>query len=246
MMDLLLTVEKINKSFGGLSAITNLSFDLCQGELLGLIGPNGAGKTTFFNLISGFLVPDNGKINFQGRSVIGMPPYKIVMQGITRTFQIPKPFHSLTCLENIMVSMIPHLSSKKENAKWIKEKSQTILEESGLCSKEDMLPSTLTQGDLKKLEIARALATKPTLLLLDEPFAGLTSAEITLLSSLIKNLHNSGITMIIIDHRLKELMKIAQKLVVLNFGQKIAEGSPEVIIHNKKVIEAYLGTEGVE
>jgi len=243
-MDSLLIVENINKSFGGLAAITDLSLDLRQGELLGLIGPNGAGKTTFFNLISGFLVPDSGKIILQGQSIVGLPPHEIVMRGVTRTFQIPKPFHSLSCIENVIVSMIPH-SSKKEDAIRIKEKSQTIMEIVGLNHKGDMLPSTLTQGDLKKLEIARALATKPKLLLLDEPFAGLTSTEITSLNSLIKNLHDSGITIIIVEHRLRELMKIAKKLIVLNFGQKIAEGPTDVIIHNEKVIEAYLGTGGV-
>lgn len=245
-MDILLTVENINKFFGGVAAITDLSFDLRQGELLGLIGPNGAGKTTLFNMISGFLEPDKGRINFQGQSIIGLPPHKIVMRGITRTFQIPKPFHSLSCLENIIVSMIPHLPADKEEARRIKEKSQTIMKITGLHPKGDMLPSVLTQGDLKKLEIARALATKPKLLLLDEPFAGLTSTDIAHLSSVIKNLHGSGITLIIVEHRLKELMKIAQKLIVLDFGQKIADGPPEVIIHNEKVIEAYLGTGGVE
>lgn len=240
---MLLTVRKVSKNFGGLSAIANLSFDLFQGDILGLIGPNGAGKTTFFNLISGFLIPDKGEIDFRGQSIIGLPPCKIVMRGITRTFQIPKPFHSLTCLENVMVSLIPHCSRKKDVE--IKEESQTVLDVSGLSSKEDALPVALTQGDLRKLEIARALATKPKLLLLDEPFAGLTTAEINILSSLIKKLHKSGVTMIIIDHRLRALMKIAQKLIVLNFGQKIAEGPPEVIANNKDVIEAYIGTKGV-
>ncbi len=242
-MSNILEIDDVSKNFGGLRAISNLSFGLGRQEILGLIGPNGAGKTTLFNLISGFLRPTNGGIKFKGEAIHGLKPHKIVKKGITKTFQIPKPFHSLTLFENVIVSLLPNLRSPGE-IQAIKEKAQEIIEVVGLKEKKEMFPETLTQGNLKQLEIARALATSPELLLLDEPFAGLTLDEIAHLTSLIQALHQKNISIIIVEHKLRELMKIVQRVIVLDFGQKIADGSPEEIVRHEKVVEAYLGSGG--
>jgi len=243
-MSVLLKIESLSKFFGGVTAIFSLSLNFVEGEILGLIGPNGAGKTTLFNLITGFLKPNEGSITFEGKTLLGLRPHKIVNLGITRTFQIPKPFLSLPCFENLVVSMIPKMGMGKHSDRLIRQKSLEIIQTTGLEEKGEMLPETFTQGDLKKLEIARAMATAPKLLLLDEPFAGLTNTEIANINSIIKNLHSKGITIIIVEHRLRELMRIVQRVIVLNFGAKIAEGTPEEITNNQEVIQAYLGAGG--
>lgn len=242
-MDKILEIDDVSKNFGGLRAISDLSFCLERREILGLIGPNGAGKTTLFNLISGFLKPTKGAIKFKGQPIHGLKPHKIVKKGITKTFQIPKPFHSLTLLENVVVSLFPNLGLRGE-IQPIREKAEEIIEVVGLKEKKEMFPETLTQGNLKQLEIARALATDPELLLLDEPFAGLTLDEISQLTSLIQALHQKEISIIIVEHKLRELMKIVQRVIVLDFGQKIADGTPKEIVRLEKVIEAYLGSGG--
>jgi branched-chain amino acid transport system ATP-binding protein len=244
MMPVLLEIESLSKFFGGVAAIFSLSLNLIEGEILGLIGPNGAGKTTLFNLITGFLKPNEGSITFEGKRLLGLKPHKIVKLGITRTFQIPKPFSSLPCFQNLVVSMIPKMGMARRSDRLIKQKSLEIMKTTGLEEKGETLPEAFTQGDLKKLEIARALATAPKLLLLDAPFAGLTNTEIANISSVIENLHSKGITIIIVEHRLRELMRIVQRVIVLNFGEKIAEGTPEEITNNQEVIQAYLGTGG--
>jgi branched-chain amino acid transport system ATP-binding protein len=242
MMSVLLEIESLSKFFGGVAAIFSLNLNLIEGEILGLIGPNGAGKTTLFNLITGFLKPNEGSITFEGKRLLGLKPHKIVKLGITRTFQIPKPFSSLPCFHNLVVSMIPRMGIARRSDDRIKQKSLEIMKMTGLEEKGEILPEAFTQGDLKKLEIARALATAPRLLLLDEPFAGLTNTEIANMSSVIANLHSKGITIIIVEHRLRALMQIVQRVIVLNFGEKIAEGTPEEITNNPVVIQAYLGT----
>ena len=239
-----LDVEDVSKSFGGLAAISHLTFQLKKEEILGLIGPNGAGKTTLFNLLGGFLKPSAGDIKFNGESILGLRPHKIVKKGIAKTFQIPKPFHSLSCFENILVSMIAKFKPPPGEELRVEEKAEEIMEIVNLRDKRTMLPGTLTQGNLKHLEVARALATDPSLLLLDEPFAGLSLSEIEKLTALIHTLHEKGITLVIVEHKLKELMKIVERVLVLNFGEKIADGRPDVIINDRRVIEAYLGSGG--
>jgi branched-chain amino acid transport system ATP-binding protein len=239
-----LEVDNLHKHFVGLIALENLSFQLDRGEIMGLVGPNGAGKTTLFNLITGFLKPSAGEISFKGENICGLKPHKIVRRRIAKTFQIPKAFHSLSCFENIVVSMFSNFKAYKSESKEVMEKAWNILETVGLEDKGGILPELLTQGDLKILEVAKAMATGPELLLLDEPFAGLSANEIIKLTSIIQSLNQEGMTIIIIEHKLRELMKIVKKVVVLNFGIKIAEGTPEEVTSSENVIEAYLGKGG--
>ncbi len=238
----LLEVENLTKRFGGLTAVKNVSFKVDEGEIVGLIGPNGAGKTTLFGLISGFLRSDSGTITFKGEDITGLEPHKIVNKGIARTFQVVRPFRHLPTIANVMVSCLSPRASRR--LEWLKSPERKALDMLELVGLSEMMlepAENLSHGDLKRLEVARALATEPDLLLLDEPFSGLNPIETDFLTKSIQRLHLDGYTMIIVEHKLQALMKLVKRVMVLHYGEKIAEGNPEEIAKNEKVIEVYMG-----
>jgi branched-chain amino acid transport system ATP-binding protein len=236
----LLTVEKLCKSFGGLRAINNLDFHVDEGEIVGIIGPNGSGKTTSLNLVTGFLKPNTGKVTFNGEDITGLPRYRISQKGIARTFQLCKPFLDFTALQNVTVGRMygrqPSASMSKA-----KKESGEILELVGLNKKAGILVKDLTVMERKRLELARALATRPTLLLLDEFMAGLNLTEADEACKLISSIRDANIAIIIVEHIVKAVTSISNRIIVLNMGEKIAEDSPNKIIRHPKVIEVYLG-----
>jgi len=236
----LLEVENVSKAFGGVLAINRVSFGLNQGEVLGLIGPNGAGKSTLFNIITGIFKPDAGRIRFNNRDITGIAPYKICQSGIARTFQLVKPFSRLTSLENVMVGRA-YGSQPARNIKQSRIESEQILVLTGLGNKQVRVAGMLSLIDRKRLEIARALATKPQLLLLDEMIAGLNPAELDDAIQLIQAIRDSGISLIVVEHVMKVIMGISDRVIVLKVGGKIANGTPHEIASNRQVIEAYLG-----
>jgi branched-chain amino acid transport system ATP-binding protein len=240
----LLEVENLTKRFGGLSAVKNLNFHVDEGEVVGLIGPNGAGKTTLFNLITGFLKADSGTVKFRGENITGVAPHEIVNKGIARTFQVVRPFRHLPVIANVMVALeSPRGNRKIEWIKTIERKAVDMLEDVGLTELMLEPAENVGHGDLKRLEMARALATEPDLLMLDEPFGGLNPLETDFLTKSIQRVHldhpSRGI--VIVEHKLYALMKIVRRVIVLHQGEKIAEGKPEEISKNKKVIEVYMG-----
>jgi branched-chain amino acid transport system ATP-binding protein len=241
MNEEILVVDRINKSFEGLQALKDVSLSVQEAEILGIIGPNGAGKTTLFNVISGQIKPDSGHIHFKGLEITKLKPHEIVKLGIARTFQIVRPFHQLSVYENILAAYLNrHLAKENEN---VNESILKLMRDVGLIDKADVQSSYLTIGQVKKLEIARALATNSRLLLLDEPFAGSSMEEISDIIRSIRRAHERGITIIIIEHVLRALMRIVGRVVVLDKGVKIAEGSPTEIASNECVISAYIGRE---
>lgn len=250
----LLEVEGLTKSFGGLHAVSDVGFRMEQKEILGLIGPNGAGKTTLLRLLTGILKPNSGSVVFNGKQIVGMKIWDIVNLGIAGTFQNMRPFRRLPIIANVMVSCLsPRAMKKGEWVKTIESKAMDALEFSGISDMALEKASTLSQGDLKRLEVARAVATEPDLLLLDEPFGGLSPAETELMAKSIHRLHkggrfgrlhSEGPAMIIVEHKLQQLMKIVDRIIVLNFGSILAEGTPDEVVNNPLVIEAYLGTGG--
>jgi len=234
----LLIVKGLTKYFGGLRAVHDLSFEVQPGEILGLIGPNGAGKTTAFNLIAGFIHPTRGQILLDGQSIAGMKPYAVTRKGIARTFQIVKPFKKLTVLENVTLAAFLRFPSRGE----AESQARQVLERMGLGSKIPALAIDLTLSEQKRLEIARALATQPKLLLLDEPMGGLNATEIEQASGLVRDICKEGVTIIWVEHVLKAIMNSSNRVVVINQGEKIADAPPEKIVENPDVIAAYLGT----
>jgi branched-chain amino acid transport system ATP-binding protein len=233
--------EKITKRFGGLVAVSRLDFEIREGEVMGLIGPNGSGKTTLFNVISGLYKPEEGTLTFRGKRIEGRKPYEVSKMGIGRTFQIVKPLLNMTVLENIAIGSLYGREGARDMASALK-KSEEILHFTGLERRKDMLAENLQLADRKRLEIARAMATHPEILLLDEVFAGLNETEINEAIRLVKGIRQKyQMTLFIIEHVLKAIMKTCDRVMVIHFGQKIAEGTPEEVTQNQAVIEAYLG-----
>ncbi|MEM2768267.1 MAG: ABC transporter ATP-binding protein [Candidatus Bathyarchaeia archaeon] len=238
----LLEVENLTKRFGGLVAVNNVSFKVDEGEIVGIIGPNGAGKTTLFNLITGYLKPDSGKVLLRGEDITGLPPYKIANKGLARTFQIVRPFRHLPTIANVLVALQSYRGRRR--IEWIKtpeRKAMEMLEDVGLSDMALEPAEVLSHGDLKRLEIARAMALEPEIVLLDEPFGGLNPVETEYMVKSLQRIHLDGHTLVIVEHKLHALMRLVKRVIVMHYGEIIAEGAPEEIAENKKVIEVYLG-----
>jgi branched-chain amino acid transport system ATP-binding protein len=235
-----LKVERLSKSFGGLRAVNDLDFEVAEGEIFGIIGPNGSGKTTSLNLLTGFLKPTSGKISFRGEDITGLPRYRINQKGIARTFQLCKPFLDFTALQNVTVGRA-YGQSPCKNMKLAAAEAKELLELVSLDNKAGVLVKDLTVMERKRLELARALATKPVLLLIDELMAGLNPKEADDACSLITKIRDSKITIIMVEHIVKAVTCVSDRIIVLNMGKKIAEGVPQEITHDPQVIEVYLG-----
>jgi branched-chain amino acid transport system ATP-binding protein len=236
----LLEAKGLQKYFGGLFAARNVDFHLQEGEIVGLIGPNGAGKTTLFNLISGSLVPDGGSIKFRGEEITGLKPHQICRRGIARTFQLVRLFGQMTVFENVFIGC--RFGRRSESsARESHKQAQSLLDFVGLAGMENMIAGDLTMVNQKRLEIARALATGPQLLLLDEVMAGLNPSEVDQAIELVQKIRNRQITVFMIEHVMKAIMEISDRILALHFGTKIAEGIPREVAADKTVLEVYLG-----
>ena len=237
----MLSLEHVTKRFGGLTAVRDVTLEVRAGDLLGVIGPNGAGKTTLFNLIGGYYRPDEGRIAFEGRDVTGQPAHAIAMLGLTRTFQIVKPFGSLSVLDNVMIGALTRRASTRQ----ARADAERVIDLCGLGPHAAARAGALPLALRKRLEVARALATQPKLLLLDEVMAGLNATELAGMVDLVRRLHAEGLTLIVIEHIMAAMMRLAQRIVMLHHGERIAEGTPREIASDRRVIDAYLGEEFV-
>lgn len=244
----LLEVKEISKAFGGVQAVCRVSFDLFEGEIFGIIGPNGSGKTTLVNLITGFVRPDSGEVLFRDKRITRLPPHKIADLGVTRTFQVMRPYHSLPAYKNLIIPLnSPRIVRTREGRLGDKDAvAIDLLEEIGF-ERDAYVPykaaSSLPLGYLKRLELARCLALKPEVIICDEIFSGLSMAEISTLIPVLEKLQMDGISLIMIEHRLRELFRLVNRVMVLNFGQRLAEGPPDEVMARPEVRDAYLGTE---
>lgn len=247
----ILKVEGLNKNFGGVAAIVNVSFEVKKGELLGIIGPNGSGKTTLVNLLTGFVKPDSGRVFYQGIDITGKKPYKIAEMGIARTFQMVKPFYQLSAFKNLIIPLYSSRVRRLRGGMYGDRDDVAIdlLEDVGF-ERDSFVPykvaSSLPHGYLKRLELARCLALRPELLILDELFSGMSMSEVASTLPIIERLNSEGLTIIMVEHRLKELFRIAHRVIALNFGSKIADSPPGEIMENEAVKAAYLGSEEEE
>lgn len=243
----ILQVQNLTKAFGGVMAVSNVSFDLYEGEILGIIGPNGSGKTTLINCITGFVKPDSGKVLFKGKDITGMPPHKIADMGIARTFQIMRPYYSLPAYKNLIVPLFSPRARRFAGGGKLGDRDAVavdILEDVGF-ERDAYVPykpaGALPLGYLKRLELGRCIALRAEVMLCDEVFSGLSAAEIASLVSLVERLNMQGATLMMIEHRLRELSRVANRVIVMNFGEKIFEGSLKEALENERVKEAYFG-----